>query len=271
MGTEISYGVGPLAVQVPCLWEMGSRLVRVEVVDDCKRRVGQGGNLASHVAVERLGRVGGAVEAVERSLVGAGSHDARHVRNVSGLVHLHEAVVEEVTVNVGAEPAGAAVEILQGHLAETLQAISSTVAARLGRQAVVLLLSLLDLTHGDPATRLDDPAVEEGASQPALVGSQKQGHGASTGADAVDRHAARVSAELGDVLLDPLQALDHVLDSSIGAAVCGRFLAEKEAGHTNTVVLGLKSARRIRISGLDVQLTNCTETISASVTTSLAL
>lgn len=196
MGSKVGDGVGSLAVQVPCVWEMRCRLVCVEVVEDRKRRVGQGGNLPSHVAVERRSRVGGAVEAVERALVGAGSHDARDVRNISGLVHLHETVVEQISVNIRAEPTAAAVKVLQGHLAEALQAISSAVAARLCCQAVVLLLSLLDLAHSDPAARLDDSTVEKGASQSSLVGSQKQGNGTPSGADTVDCHAAWVSAKL---------------------------------------------------------------------------
>lgn len=42
---------------------------------------------------------------------------------------------------------------------------------------------------------------------------------------------------LGDVLLDPFEDFDHVLDSGVGAAVCNNLLAEEETGHPNTVVL----------------------------------
>lgn len=50
---------------------------------------------------------------------------------------------------------------------------------------------------------------------------------------------------LGDVLLDPFEDFDHVLDTGVGATVSDNFLAEEKAGHSNTIVLCLKLAQHI--------------------------
>ena len=93
----------------------------------------------------------------------------------------------------------------------------------------------------------DDRLVEQAAGERGL---DQGADGAAAGALAEDHHVVRIAAELGDVLLDPLQALDHVQDTVVaGHAVrafgrqlgMGQEAEDAEAvvdGHEHHAVVG---------------------------------
>ena len=53
----------------------------------------------------------------------------------------------------------------------------------------------------------------------------------AAGALAEDHHVVRVTAELLDILLDPLEGLDHVEDTIVSGDTVGAFSGEKRMGH----------------------------------------
>ena len=85
----------------------------------------------------------------------------------------------------------------------------------------------------------NDRLVEQAAGERGL---DEGADGTAAGALAEDHHVIGIAAELGDILLDPLQALDHVQDTVVTGnavrALGGKLRMSEEAEDAETVVDG---------------------------------